>query len=179
MTRALLRARLSEASFTETFPALRRRLSVGTDFFQCCPILSNANKMVYLDEVFYYYRKTEGSIIHSFNKNFVYSLKQGHLRLVECAKQWEYDIPDLDKKLANRYMLTSSTIAFKGRLLKKRRDIYDHVKSIGDDELFIKSYRGADLKNLNVYRKIIVKLLIHKQYWLLALLLPGFKGYGM
>ena len=156
-----------------------RRLSVGTDFFQGCPIMSNAHRILYIDEVYYYYRTTEGSIVHSFNKNFMYSLKEGHLQLVRCTKQWARLIPDIKLKLANRYMLTSSTIAFKGRMLKDRKKICEHVKKIGEDELFIQSYRCANLKNLNIFRKIIIKLMARKCYWILAMLLPMFKRYGM
>ncbi len=156
-----------------------KRISVGTDFFQGCPIMSNASKILFIDEVFYYYRTTEGSIVHSFNQNFTYSLKEGHLKLIECTKKWKYSISDIERKLANRYMLTSSTIAFKGRLIKERKKIFEHVKSIGDDELFVESYHRADLKNLNLYRKIIVKLMVSKCYWIFTFLLPLFKKYGM
>lgn len=156
-----------------------RRLSVGTDFFQGCPIMTNASRIVYIDEIFYYYRKTEGSIIHSFNPNFTYSLKEGHLQLIRCAKNWKHSISNIEIKLANRYMLTSSTIAFKGRLIKDQKSIYDHVKTIGEDELFIESYRCASLENLNIFRKIIIKMMFKKHYRLLAFVLPVFKNYGI
>ena len=156
-----------------------KRLSVGTDFFQGCSIMSNASKVLFLDEVFYYYRTTRGSIVHSFNTNFIYSLKAGHIKLIECTKTWKHSIADIEIKLANRYMLTSSTIAFKGRLIEDRRKICEYVKSIGEDELFIESYHKADFKNLNIFMKIIVKLMVSKCYWILAVLLPLFKKYGM
>lgn len=156
-----------------------KNVSIGTDFFQGFPILSNASKMVYLDEIYYYYRKTEGSIVHKFNNNLAYSLKAGHSRLCECAKNWKYKVPDMELKLANRYMLTSSTMVFKGRLLKDRKKIYDYIKSIGDDSFFIDNYANADLKNLNFFRKVIIKLLANKHYKILAWMLPMFKNYGI
>lgn len=156
-----------------------KKVSIGTDFFQGFPIISNASKIVYSDEIYYYYRKTAGSIVHKFNDNLSYSLKAGHMRLVECTKRWKYVVPDMELKLANRYMLTASTMAFKGRLLKERSKIYDFVKSIGEDSIFIDNYAMADLKNLNRYRKIIIKLLAHKCYRLISFILPVFKNYGI
>lgn len=143
---------------------------IGTDFFQVLPILFNAKKIEYLDRVYYFYRTTKGSIIHRFHPQMEKSLRISQEWLEFHANKSNLQIDNLDKKLATRYMISTSTIANKAKLLSNRKDIEYHMKKIGEDSLFRKRFIEADIGKLPLKRRVIVSLLFHRFYRILSLI---------
>lgn len=146
---------------------------VGTDFFQALPILSNSKKMVYLDDALYYYRTTEGSIVHSFNEKFPESFWQSQENLEYYAKKWEIEENFKEELLANRLILSATTVAFKLRLAKKedKIDKIKYLKRIRENQEFDVAYKKANFEKIGVGRKIISFLLYCRWYSLLNLLI--------
>ena len=96
-----------------------RSLSNGTDMFQSIPIISKAKKIVYIDDIFYAYTmvNNDDSIIHKFNPNIYNSMRTNFLRLVQYAKKWQYNVPDLSVLLKKRFMDIASSAAFRASIV--------------------------------------------------------------
>lgn len=141
----------------------------GTDMFQTIPIIANAKRALYINQVLYFYRfeQNQNSIVHKFRPTIYTSLKENFLRLKDCSNNW--NIPNKDQLLKVRCMKIISTAAYKARLITKSDSVskYEYLKMIGDDSLLQEYFT---LKNLPLARKIIVILLKIKCYSLLAIL---------
>lgn len=152
--------------------SIYKQITNGTDCFQMIPIVSSAKKIIYLDEVFYFYRteNNEASIVHKFCPTVYLSLKEIHKRLIEFSGEWEKYLPNLDVQLKTKWMTNVSTAAYKVRLMpeKNKKTIEEYLKGIGEDQFFRENY---NLKEINLKRKVIVFLLYHRMYGLLGNLL--------
>ena len=147
----------------------------GTDLFQTIPIVFNAKKIVYIDEILYYYQldNNETSIIHNFNTKIFFSLREGFFRLYDKVKESEIDLSEFDNMLKMKYMKIVCTAAYKVRLIKKE-DIkcgYEYLKEIGEDVFFRDIYKDVNIRNLGWCRAFIVKTLYIRKYKLLLLLI--------
>lgn len=133
-------------------------LSHGTDFFQCCEILTNARRIYYLNERMYYYRVTPGSITHRYNPNMLRSAESINNRRREISIKWDYKPDNLEEKLQISALveyctvinkLKSSTLSYK--------EIEDVLRRIGSREDYIKSYDAK--KNLPGIKRIVLTMI--------------------
>ena len=153
-------------------------ISNGTDAFQIIPILSAANKVIYLRRALYYYKTSNngGSIVHKFNCNVYRSLRTIFLRLVSESVKWGMDENEVEILLADKYMKIASSSAFKLRLVSDRNfDNIKFLKSIGEDELFRIEYRKANLSSITWPRRLIVKLLYDGKNSFLNIMIKVFR----
>lgn len=150
-----------------------KALTNGTDYFQSIPLLSNAKRVYYLNQILYIYRNNAGSISHSFNINTYNSMKINYQRLVSFSKNW--DIEDRDKfnhKLLARRMEIFSTSAYKVRFCSwsNRHIAYEYLTNIISDSFFVESYiKIKDLK-ISFPRRVILDMLHNKHIFLLYVL---------
>lgn len=146
----------------------------GTDMFQSIPIILNARKVLYINQVFYYYQTNDNnsSIVHKFNPYIYNSLKADFQRLFNELQSHNLLSASIKKKLVNRYMKIASTSAFKVRLLdnKEKEKSIAFLRSIGEDAFFREQYEEANLKDLDIFRKFIVKNIYEKRYGMLLIL---------
>jgi glycosyltransferase involved in cell wall biosynthesis len=135
----------------------------GTDMFQSIPIISNANKAVYIDKCFYCYTLAEKSesIIHTFKPTVYQSLRCNFIRLKEYSEKWLYGVDNKEELLKIRFMNSASTSAMKIRLDKKlsKKECIEYLKEISNDEMFREMFT---LKGISFPRKVIVLLLYLK-----------------
>lgn len=142
----------------------------GTDQFQIIPIISKADKFIYLNRILYFYRTSNnsGSIIHKFNPNLYKSLKANFNRLKAESRQWNVRKDKLDTLLGNRFMIMASTCAYKVRLINDNRtDKVGYLKSIGEDDCFREEYKRAIISEVPFSRRIIIDALYYRHYKLL------------
>jgi glycosyltransferase involved in cell wall biosynthesis len=60
----------------------------GEDLLQLLPIITRAEKIVFVNQNIYYYRQREGSLIHKFDINRKNSVKKVHLELEKYIEIW-------------------------------------------------------------------------------------------
>ncbi len=137
--------------------------------YQIVPILSKANKIVYLDKIFYYYRTdNEQSVSHNFKIDFYYSMVALHQRILYCSKEWKYKNSNTEDYIKAGCTADMCISAIKARDLPKNSPISrkDYIRMIGEEPLFRKQYTQ---KYLARFRKPIAWALFHKQYWMVDL----------
>ena len=137
--------------------------------YQIVPILSKANRIVYLDEILYFYRTdNENSLSHTFKIDFFYSMVALHSRILECSKTWKYKDSDTDDYVKAGCTADMCISAIKARDLPEDAQITrnEYIRMISNEPLFRQQYT---LKHLASFRKPIAWALYHKQLWLVDL----------
>lgn len=146
----------------------------GTDFFQSTPIILRAKKILYINQVFYFYRTDNNeSIVHTFKPSILYSGIQNFLRLRrELAKQKKLT-KEFERLLGIAYLKMISTTVYKLRLIENDELKSDYLKRIKKDKMFNEYY---PLRNkLPLKRSIILFLLYAEQYKILTFALSRVK----
>lgn len=137
--------------------------------YQIVPILSKAEKIVYLDEILYFYRTdNESSVSHSFKIDFYYSMVALHSRILECSKEWRHKNSETDDYVKAGCTADMCISAIKARDLPKETPMSksEYIRTIGSEPLFRQQYTQ---KHLDSFRKPIAWALYHKQYWMVSL----------
>ncbi len=93
-------------------------LTNGTDFFQSIPIVFNARRVMYIDNVLYYYRtdNNPNSIVHKFKQTAYDSSMLSFSRLTKYVVSTCNN--DFDHLLKSACMKSISTAAYKARLIE-------------------------------------------------------------
>ena len=143
-------------------------VKVSTDIFQTIPLVANSQKAMYLDDVFYYYRTTAGSIVHSFNPFLFESQKAHNERLREYSESW--NLENKDVLLANRLIACACTAVNKTRKVKTTGNISrkEYIKSIGEDADFIKALSVGNIHEISPFKKkTVAYFLKYRMYGIL------------
>lgn len=136
--------------------------------YQIVPLISRANRIVYLDKVLYYYRTdNEESVSHSFSIDFYFSMVDLHKRILECSKQWKYKNVNTDEYVKAGCTTDMCIAAIKSRNLPNDANMtrFEYIKMISKEQLFRQQYTQ---KYLDMFRKPVAWALFHKQYWLIS-----------
>lgn len=134
--------------------------------FQLVPIISNAEKIVYLDKVLYFYRTdNENSVSHVFKIDFYYSMVVLHKRILEYSRTWKHKNDETDDYIKAGCTADMCISAIKARDLPKSAPINrnEYIKMISNEPLFRQQYNQKHLDN---FRKPVAWALYHRQYWM-------------
>lgn len=133
--------------------------------FLIIPIISNASKIIYLKDVFYYWRvQNQNSASKHYDVvNFYKSVKCLHSRIKECSKKWKYRSDETKSLLKSNYVTDICIAAIKVRSIAENAGMsrLQFIKTLSADETFRKCY---SLKNLGTQKKLVAFLLFHRQY---------------
>ena len=132
--------------------------------YQMISLLLKAEKIVFLNEVLYYYKKDNmASVSHNFKKEFFSSVIELHKRIERIYRGWEYKTDELQELTHKSFMYDISICAIKARNLNENSDItrIEYLKNIGSNEYFRKRFT---LKGLEIHRKVICWMLYHHMY---------------
>lgn len=136
------------------------------DLFQSFPILSNANKVGYIQEPLYYYRWTLDSISNKPKFKYCDAFKCIFKRENDYLAKWPVP-PDIKEKAIRRrltlYMDVISSCYFS---CKKNNDILQwkkFVNKLAGDDFFRNILNGCDKKKVFKYYRLLYFLLCNKQ----------------
>lgn len=147
------------------------QVRVGTDIFQVIPILSNAKSAIYIDEPFYFYRTTAGSIVHTFNPFIFESQKARNKQLKKYASNW--GISNLEELLSKILIENACSSVYKIRLLEKEdwNKKIDFVRAICNDYELREAFSSFNVLDIENKKKVISLLLYLRLPRLLVLLI--------
>lgn len=133
------------------------------------PIISSAKKIVYLEDVFYYWRvQNQNSASKHYDVvNFYKSIKCFHKRVFEYSKKWKYKSSKTESLVRSSYVVDICIAAIKARSIDPAASMSksEYIHMLSNDEMF-RAYYTTD--NLEAYRKLIAFALYHRQIWLLS-----------
>jgi len=128
----------------------------GEDLLQILPILTAANKVVYIDESLYFYRTNPDSITHVFNINKYYAIKKLGTLVGDYCEIWKmYNERDLlysrnITNICNHIISMNRSSDWRNR----RKEYYLHFKKISNDDFFKISYRFCRRDSLSYIHRI-------------------------
>jgi hypothetical protein len=133
--------------------------------FLILPIITNAKKVVYMQDTFYYWRvQNQNSASKHYDVlNFYKSVKCLHNRIGECSIKWKFKSKNTNELIKSNYVTDICISAIKVRSIAEEAGIskIKFIKMLSNDEMFRKNY---SLKNLGGQKKLVAFLLYHKQY---------------
>ena len=154
-------------NYTEDFRMLRDGPSL------ILPIISSAQRVLYLKDVFYYWRtQNQNSASKHYDAfNFYKSIRCLHKRIIEYSNEWKYRSNKTDCLVKSSYVMDICIAAIKARNISPTASMSrkEFIRILSNDEMFRKEYTTDNLK---IYRKIIAFFLYHRQYWFINNLLP-------
>ncbi len=135
------------------------------------PLLSNAKKVLYTSNVYYYWRVQNQSSAskHYDVVNFYYSIRHLHERILSFSGKWKYKTERTDDLIKKNYVADICIAAIKVRSISSKSDITrkDCLKMIANDKRFREEYT---LKYLEGFRKPVAFALYHRMYWVVSVL---------
>ena len=153
-----------------------KKISNGTDGFQMLPIVFNCSKIVYWNNVAYFYQvdNNSNSIIHKFNSRYYYSVRKMFERLRFYINSNKLIPPGYyDEQLRIRWLNSVVSAVYKVRQSnpEEKDKIISYLKEIRNDNLLAEYYTKHRINKLSVSRKVILKLLMSEHYNLLIILM--------
>jgi len=137
----------------------------GEDLLQLLPIVTNANKIVYIDKILYYYRKNASSITMNFRGDEhlalfpVFEERHKYLTYWDLGKDSRARLYARD--LYNCIWLVKR-INSSGRDFDKNQ-IMNYIREIADSKFFADTYKYAN-HNLVEFKDRIIVWLLHRRY---------------
>ena len=133
------------------------------------PILSNARKVIYLQDTFYYWRvQNQNSASKHYDVvNFYKSIRYLHESVIGYAQQWSCRSDKTESLVRSSYVTDICIAAIKARSISPSAGMSrkEYIRMLSDDEMFRKEYTT---ENLETYRKLIAFSLYHRQYWIIS-----------
>lgn len=143
----------------------------GEDLILSLYLMTNAKKIVYLDEGLYYYRERPGSLVHGFSPKRADSLKKVHGEMARFLEIW--DMPELKPVhnarkvrgwVQNLEMLLDSRAGFTKAEFRELR------QQLAEDPYFTEAFRAMDAAELTARQRLTAQCLYQKKYAALQLL---------
>lgn len=143
----------------------------GEDLILSLYLLTNAEKIVYLDEELYYYREREGSLVHTFSPVRADSLKKVHGEMERFLEIW--GMPELKPAhnarkvrgwVQNLEMLLDNRKTFSSEKFREIR------KQLAEEPYFTEAFCNMDPKELTARQRYTASCLYKKNYAALQLL---------
>ncbi len=132
-------------------------LSNGEDLFQSFPIVDKAEKILYIGEALYCYRKTAGSISTDIKSDFYDMLKILWQREDIYIKKWDVADDIFQRKLVSR--INDISLIMRSKQGAERKAFY---KTLRKDTLLKKYLNSVNKKNLRFRYSIVCKAAILK-----------------
>lgn len=135
------------------------------------PILSNAKKILYMKDVFYYWRiQNQNSASKHYDViNFYNSIKYLHECVNDYFNKWKYKSNKTGMLVRTNYVTDICIAAIKARSISKDAPMTkkEYIRMLSEDEMFRKEFT---LEYLEPYRKMIAYALYKKHIWLISIL---------
>ena len=144
----------------------------GEDLLVSMQLLTDAKKILFLDQNLYYYRQRSGSVVHTFNPNRAVSIRTVHVRMEQYIEQWGY--PELKAPHHSREVrgwLETLVLLHRNRSSLTRAEYRVELRRMAEDPYFRNAYENMDAAVLGKSRRICAKLLYENQFRLLGILL--------
>lgn len=143
----------------------------GEDLLLSAYLITNCQKIGYLNRGLYHYRVRAGSLVHTFSVRRAESIKTVHREMERFLDIW--GMPELKLRhnarkvrgwVQNLVMLLASKDTF------PREEYWKLLKTMAEDPYFTEAYAAMDTSCLSAKQRLLAELLYRKQYGLLDML---------
>lgn len=148
----------------------------GEDLLCSLPLVTNANKIVYLDQALYYYRERPGSAVHTFNPRRAKSVKTVHQEFERYIDIWQ--MPELHPRHYAREVrgwVESAMPLVINRKTVGRERCEEELLQMAQDTYFRNAYERMDPSILTKREAALAKCLYERNYHRFTLLCYVFR----
>lgn len=137
----------------------------GEDLLHTLPVITNAKKIKYIDEVLYLYRINNESMTRVFNYNNYTGIGIRYNALKKYLRKWEMDKPKYFSLLNKYYLRDIAKIAVyhKNNVKGFEKDYHDMLREIINDSIFNSVYTNS-FTNLSLTYKIPIWLIKNNHF---------------
>ena len=150
----------------ENNPDIDKRVNVEEDLIQFLPVVTNAKKVIYIDEYIYYYRENISSVTARFNINHFYATTYASKEIMKYINKWfEEDYSSLNtvRYINNIYGSVLQLLSKKCDLTKEEKQNY--LEKISEDDYFIKSMESYKKTNRWSHKYILFRYIFKRKYF--------------
>lgn len=144
-------------------------VNAGEDLLMSIPIVSNAKRILYIDDVLYYYRQREGSLVHTFNINRAKSIKAVHKELEDYIDIW--GMPQYHSKHYTREVrgwIDCLVMLLKNKKVMDVDKYKSALNNLAEDPYFRNAYEKRDKAALSpTSYKVLAYCLYSKRFWII------------
>lgn len=134
------------------------------DLLYTLPLLSAAQKTVYMDQNLYYYREREGSIVHSYHPLRHHSIKKVHQEMEKYIDDWQMeDIHPIHFAREVRGWVECLKMVMRNA----DRNSTALVRELAEDAYFRRAYQSMDSSALSKTDLFLASLLYKKRFGIL------------
>lgn len=152
----------------------------GEDLFQSYPILTNANRIGYINEPFIQYRWTPGSISNNPKLKYYLAYRAIYQRADEYMPLWKVD-EETVKNAKLKRIPQILTVLITGYHASKKAGTLDEWKTfiemVSKDTFFRNLYPNCYKKDISGYYKLLGRLIMSNNTLMLAWILDAYQWY--
>ena len=143
--------------------------SQGEDLFQSMPILNNAKRIGYINDVLYYYRWNGGSISRNLDLKFYYAYKTIYQREDEYIDKWNLSQETINKNKLQRVNMITSLIIYSYNHSDDREEWIAFMDELASDSFFTSLHMIENKKDILLYYRMVGFFIRHRMKRLLQL----------
>lgn len=142
-----------------------RHVTNGEDLLCTLPLVTRAEKIVYLDRALYYYRKRPGSAVHTFHFQRLQSIKTVHQEFERYIDIWQ--MPQMHPRHYAREV--RGWIEAMRMMIASKKTIgtdamQSGLRSMAEDAYFRNAWEKMDESQLSKYTKLLAECLYKRKY---------------
>lgn len=148
-----------------------RHITNGEDLLCTLPLVTSAERIVYLDQVLYYYRKRPHSAVHTFHPKRLQSVKTVHREFKQYIDLWQ--MPELHARHYAKDVkswVTNLELVLKSKRDTKISGFRTMLEEMAEDSFFRNAYEQMDASLLSRKTKLLAGCLYRRKYCFLYLL---------
>lgn len=143
--------------------------SQGEDLFQSMPILNNAKRIGYINDVLYYYRWNGGSISRNLDLKFYYAYKTIYQREDEYIEKWNLSQETINKNKLQRVNMITSLIIYSYNHSDDREEWLAFMDELASDPFFTSLHMIENKKDILLYYRMVGFFIRHSMKIMLQL----------
>lgn len=143
--------------------------SQGEDLFQSMPILNNAKRIGYINDVLYYYRWNGGSISRNLDLKFYYAYKTIYQREDEYIDKWNLSQETINKNKLQRVNMITSLIIYSYNHTNDKEVWLAFMDDLASNSFFTSLYEIENKKDILMYYRLVGFFIRHRMKILLQL----------
>lgn len=129
------------------------------DLFQVIPLITNAQRIVYIDSPLYCYRRGHVSVSSHYNISYYEALKLVNKRIEEYVTKW--GMKDELTNVIKARRLRTITYAICGYYkihpkYSERKIVIEFFKTVSNDDYFLHAYSKSAVSNMLIIDKILI-----------------------
>lgn len=146
----------------------------GEDLLVSMQLVSDAERILFLNQNLYFYRQHAGSVVHSYNPRRAESIRAVHQRMEQYIEQWgcpELKAPHFSREV--RGWIETLVLLHSNRRGMSGAEYREERRRMAEERYFRNAYENMDTAALDRFTGICAALLYKKRFGLLSMLLWG------